>query len=49
MRHGGDIRRVNIEVEPLDPSKQTTGLLLISFQEQPNPSGEALDEARTRS
>ena len=48
MRHGGDIRRVNIEVEPLNPSKQTEGLLLISFQEQPNPSGETLAEARTR-
>ncbi len=47
MRHGGDIRRVNIEVEPLDASKQTEGLLLISFQEQPNPSGETLAEART--
>ena len=48
MRHGGDIRRVNIEAEPLDASKQTEGLLLISFQEQPNPSGETLAEARTR-
>ena len=48
MRHGGDIRRVNIEAEPLNPSKQTEGLLLISFQEQPNPSGETLAEARTR-
>ena len=32
MRHEGDVRRVNIEVEPLDPPKQTAGLLLISFQ-----------------
>ena len=40
MRHGGDIRRVNIEAEPLNLSKQTEGLLLISFQEQPNPSSE---------
>ena len=48
MRHGGDIRRVNIEAEPLNLSKQTEGLLLISFQEQPNPSGETLAEARTR-
>ena len=48
MRHEGDIRRVNIEVEPLNASKQTAGLLLISFQEQPNPSGETLAEARTR-
>jgi len=47
MRHGGDIRRVNIEAEPLNPSKHTEGLLLISFQEQPNPSGETLAEART--
>jgi len=48
MRHGGDIRRVHIEVEPLNLSKQTEGLLLISFQEQPNPSNETLVEARTR-
>ena len=48
MRHGGDVRRVNIEAEPLNPSKQTADLLLISFQEQPNPAAEALDEARTR-
>ena len=48
MRHEGDIRRVNIEVEPLDAAKQTAGLLLISFHEQPNPSGEALNDARTR-
>ena len=48
MRHGGDIRRVNIEAEPLNLSKQTEGLLLISFQEQPNPSSETLAEARTR-
>ena len=39
---------MNIEAEPLNPSKQTEGLLLISFQEQPNPSGETLAEARTR-
>jgi len=48
LRLGGDIRRVNIEVEPLNLSKQTEGLLMISFQEQPNPSGETLAEARTR-
>ncbi len=41
MRQGGEIRRVNIDVEPLIPSKQTEGLLLVSFQEQPSPSGEA--------
>jgi len=48
MRHGGDIRRVNIEAEPLNPSKQTEGLVLISFQEQPNPSGEAPADPGTR-
>ena len=48
VRHEGDIRRVNIEVEPLDAAKQTAGLLLISFHTQPNPSGEALNDARTR-
>lgn len=48
LRHGGDIRRVNIEAEPLNLSKQTEGLLLISFQEQPNPSGATLAEAKPR-
>ncbi|MGO9923786.1 MAG: PAS domain S-box protein, partial [Isosphaeraceae bacterium] len=48
MRHGGGTRRVNIVAEPLNLSKQTEALLLISFQEQPNPAGEALAEARTR-
>ena len=47
MRQGDEIRRVNIEVEPLNPSKRTEGLLLISFQAQPNPPGETLAEART--
>ncbi len=45
MRHAGDIRRVTIDVEPLNLSKLTEGLLLISFQKQPNPSGETLAEA----
>jgi two-component system CheB/CheR fusion protein len=48
MRHTGVTRRVNIEVEPLNLSKQTEGLLLISFQEQPNPVGETLAEAKDR-
>ena len=48
MRHGGDIRRVNIDVEPLNPSRQTTGLLLVSFQEQPNPAAETPAEAQAR-
>ena len=48
VRHEGDVRRVNIEVEPLDALKQTAGLLLISFHEQPNPPGEALNDARSR-
>jgi len=48
MRYGGEVRRVNIEAEPLNPSKQTEGLLLISFQKQPSPSGEVPAAARTR-
>lgn len=48
MRHGNVSRRVSIDVEPLNLSKQTEGLLLISFQEQPNPTGEALPEAKER-
>jgi PAS domain S-box-containing protein len=48
MRQGDVIRRVNIEVEPLNQSKQTEGLLLISFQEQPIPASEALAEAKAR-
>jgi len=47
LRHGDDIRRVNIAAEPLNFSKQTEGLLLISFQEQSNSSGETLAEAQT--
>ena len=47
MRHGGEIRRVNIEAEPLNPSKQTAGLLLVSFQEQPKPSAETPAHAET--
>ena len=42
------VRRVNIDVEPLNASRQTEGLLLISFQEQPAPAAETLAEARTR-
>ncbi len=48
LRQGDDIRRVNIAAEPLHLSKRTEGLLLISFQEQANPSGETLAEAQTR-
>jgi two-component system CheB/CheR fusion protein len=48
MRQAGVARRVNIEVEPLNQSKQTEGLLLISFQEQPNPVGETVAEAKAR-
>ena len=48
MRDDGDGRRVNIDVEPLDSPKESAGLLLISFHEQPNPSGESLYDARTR-
>jgi len=48
MQHGGVTRRVNIDVEPLNVSKQTEGLLLVAFQEQPLPEGETLAEARER-
>ncbi len=48
MRNEGDIRRVNIEAEPLSPSKHSTGLLLISFQEEPTPAGGPLGEAQSR-
>jgi two-component system CheB/CheR fusion protein len=48
MRHGNISRRVNIDVEPLNVSKQTEGLLLIAFQEQPPAAGETLAETRTR-
>jgi two-component system CheB/CheR fusion protein len=48
LRHGDDIRRVNIAAEPLNLSRQTEGLLLISFQEQSNSSEETLAEAQTR-
>lgn len=48
LRHAGSIRRVNIAAEPLASSKQTEGLLLISFQEQSTPSVETPAEAQTR-
>ncbi len=35
--HGDELRRVNIEVEPLNPLKPSEGLLLVSFQLQTNP------------
>jgi two-component system CheB/CheR fusion protein len=40
LRCAGEIRRVNIVAEPLNASKQTAGLLLISFQAQRHPAGE---------
>lgn len=49
MRHEGASRRVTIDVEPLDQSKQTEGLLLVAFQEQPGPEHETLAEAKKRS
>jgi two-component system CheB/CheR fusion protein len=48
MRRGDEIRRVNIEAEPLSQSKQTAGLLLVSFQSQPQPAGEALSDQGAR-
>lgn len=48
MRHGNLSRRVNLDVEPLALSKQTEGLLLVAFQEQPSPAGETLSETKVR-
>ncbi len=48
MRHGDEICRVNIAVEPLDAFKRTEGLLLVSFQEHSDPESETAAEARTR-
>ena len=48
MRHGNVSRRVNIDVEPLSLSRQTEGLLLIAFHEQPGPAGETLEQVKTR-
>ncbi len=48
MRHGNVSRRVNIDVEPLSLSKQTEGLLLIAFHEQPGTAGETLAEVKVR-
>ncbi len=48
VHHGRDIRRVDIEVEPLDLSKQSAGLLLISFQPQPTPSSDELSDVAAR-
>lgn len=48
MPHTGGARRVNIDIEPLNQSKHTEGLLLVSFQEQPNPLGEAAHELTSR-
>ncbi|MGE5191336.1 MAG: chemotaxis protein CheB, partial [Deltaproteobacteria bacterium] len=48
MRHGGRNRRVNIDVEPLTLSKQTEGLLLVAFQEQPHAGKETLAESKAR-
>ena len=40
MRQAGGTLRVNIDVEPLNLSKQTEGLLLVSFQQQRPQVGE---------
>ncbi|MFO0820526.1 MAG: CheR family methyltransferase [Pirellulales bacterium] len=48
MRCEGGIRRVNIEVDPLLLSKQTEGLLMVSFQTQSAPLGEAHVDLGTR-
>lgn len=48
MQRAGITHRVNIEVEPLTQTKQTEGLLLISFQEQPTPTAETKVESRIR-
>ncbi len=49
LYQGGDLRRVNIAVEPLNLlTKQTESLLLISFQAQATSSDEELVDAGTR-
>jgi two-component system CheB/CheR fusion protein len=48
MRRAGVSRRVNIDVEPLNQSKQTEGLLLISFRERPDRAGEGPAGAKVR-
>ncbi|MGP0065602.1 MAG: chemotaxis protein CheB [Isosphaeraceae bacterium] len=48
MRRGGEVRRVDIEAEPLNPSRPADDLLLISFREPPNPPAEAPAEAGAR-
>jgi len=40
IHHAKITRRVNIDVESLNGSKQTDGLLLVSFKEQPNSASE---------
>jgi two-component system CheB/CheR fusion protein len=47
MDDSGVPRRVDIEVELLDRLKETEGLLLISFQEQPPPAGASVAAAKT--
>jgi two-component system CheB/CheR fusion protein len=39
---------VNIDVEPLIVSKDTDGLLLVAFQEQPQPAEETLAQKKSR-
>jgi two-component system CheB/CheR fusion protein len=48
LRLAGRSRRVNIDVEPLTFSKQTEGLLLVAFQEQPEAPPETPAQARAK-
>ena len=48
MRHDREIRRVDIDVEPLSPSRQNAGLLLVSFQEQSDKAQETAAGPNTR-
>ncbi len=48
LRNVGDIRRLNIEAEPLDSSRQNEGLMLVSFHAQPFHAAESLTDPGTR-
>jgi two-component system CheB/CheR fusion protein len=48
IHRAGAVRRVSLDAEPLGRSRQTEGLLLVAFQEQPGPAGETPAEAKAR-
>ncbi len=56
VRHGDDFRAARVTVSPLSASQQTSGLLLVTFEPEPEeyapavvPSGPAGEEARAAS